>query len=414
VLPVRILVVTPYLPHARVGHGGGTAVRSLIAELCRTHEVGVVSLRRPGEADRVADVERLGATVQPVPFLDRGARGAARGRLWGSRLMAMGRALATGHPFYVSKYASAALVEATIEAATRLDADVIQVEYLQLAHLLRDLRRWRDQAGGDRPRLILDSHELGSLPRRRRAAAASGPRRRWLLAAAASWDRLARAASGWADATLCVTDQDRELYAQLGGERLVTVPLGIDTRALPADRPQDPPPRALFLGSFAHPPNRSAARVLCQRIWPAVRRSLPSWRLVLAGPGSKRFLSDLGPAPDGVEAVGYVDDLDELFREAAVFVAPLIEGGGIKIKILEAMARGIPVVTTPIGAEGIARREDDLVVWAEDADAVAPAVVATAGDLPAAAARAARAREHVDRHFSWSAVVRRLEDVYRR
>jgi glycosyltransferase involved in cell wall biosynthesis len=201
--------------------------------------------------------------------------------------------------------------------------------------------------------------------------------------------------------------------ARLGGEGLVTVPLGIDTRNLPADRPAEPPPRALFLGSFAHPPNRSAARLLCRRIWPAVRRTLPSWRLVLAGPGSDRFLADLVPAADGVDAAGFVDDLDELFRQSAIFVAPLLEGGGIKIKILEAMARGIPVVTTPIGAEGITRREDGLVAWAEDADAVAALVVATAGDLPAAAARAARAREHVERHYSWSAVVRLLEDVYR-
>jgi glycosyltransferase involved in cell wall biosynthesis len=113
-------------------------------------------------------------------------------------------------------------------------------------------------------------------------------------------------------------------------------------------------------------------------------------------------------------ATGFVDDLDHLFRDAALFVAPLGEGGGIKIKILEAMARGIPLVTTPIGAEGITRRDDDLVAWAEDPTAFAAAVVAAARDPKAASDRAVRARALVEEHFSWQAVVRRLEAVYRR
>jgi glycosyltransferase involved in cell wall biosynthesis len=410
---LRVLIVTPYLPHRRVGHGGGTAVRSLVHELARHHDVALVSLLRPGEDHLAADAAPPGVPVHPVPFLDRAARGSGRLGLLGGRLAAIPRALRHGHPFYVAKYASRALTRTTLAVAERWRPDVIQVEYLQLGRLLRELRRWRDQRPDSGPRLVLDSHELGSVPRRRRAAAAAGPRRWLLQAEARAWDRLARQASAWADATLCVTPGDRDRYAALGGQRLVRVPLGIDTRALQPRRDPADPPRALFLGSFDHPPNREAARLLCEEIWPAVRREEPTWELDLAGPGSDRFLADCADRPAGVRGLGFVDDLTGLFARSRLFVAPLFSGGGIKIKILEALARGIPTVTTPIGAEGIVTAADQLVAWAESPAACVQAVLRTGRAPEAAEARARRARQHVEAHYSWEAVVRRLEAVYR-
>ena len=410
---MRILIVTPYLPHAQIGHGGGSAVRSLVAELARRHEVAIVSLLRPGEADLIESVTELGVAVHPVPFVDRAAAGGARLGLAATRALAVGRALLTGYPFYVTKYASTALSTTTISVAQSWRPDVIQVEYLQLALLMRSLRRWRERSNETAtPRLILDSHELGSLPRRRRATTARGPHRAWLRATAAAWDRLARDASRWADSTLCVTDQDRRLYQQAGGSNLITIPLGIDTRSLQPVRDVDPPARVLFLGSFRHPPNRRAAALLCDHIWPLARPQLPDWELVLAGPGSDAFLLERTSIPAGVRATGFVPDLTDLFRSSRLFAAPLTEGGGIKIKILEAMARGIPVVTTPIGAEGITVQSDDLVAWAETPADFAAALVAAAEDLPGARLRAARARRHVERFFGWETVVQRLEAVY--
>ena len=127
---MRILIVTPYLPHARVGHGGGSAVRSLVAELARRHEVMVVSLLRPGEADLIESVTGLGVAVHPVPFVYRAAAGGARFILAAKRALAVGRTIITGYPFYVTKYAGAALSAATISVAESWRPDVIQVEYL--------------------------------------------------------------------------------------------------------------------------------------------------------------------------------------------------------------------------------------------------------------------------------------------
>jgi len=360
--------------------------------------------------DSVSD---LGAEVVTIPFLDRGAWGFKRLSLWGRRLTALVRSATSGRPFYMAKYTEAAVIEKARALVKNLDPDIVQVEYLQLAGILEALHRQR-AAGSttERPRLILDSHEFSSLPRRRRASRSGWVDRMRLLAEARSWDRLARDASRWADTTVCVTEQDEQQFAAIGARNLVTVPLGIDTRTIDGRRAPDPPRRVLFLGSFAHPPNRAAAALLCDTIWPAAVVDLPGWELVLAGPGSDAFLANHGTVSDSVRATGFVDDLDELFRQCRLFAAPLFEGGGIKIKVLEAMARGIPLVSTPVGAEGIATRSDEVMAWAETPGAFTAALVEAARNPRAAEALALRARRHVEDHFSWESVVERLETVY--
>ncbi|RKZ17686.1 hypothetical protein DRQ50_04745 [bacterium] len=414
---MKVMVVTPYLPHRRVGHGGGTAVRDLVTWLARKHEVLVASPLRPGEDALVEQVAELGVQVVTLPFRDAGTRGPAKIGLWADRLAAWSRARNTGYPLYVEKYWSAGLSQRLQDIAVSFAPDAIQVEYLQLALLVRDLVSRR--GGQDFPRVILNSHELGSVPRQRRAAAATDTgERRTALAEAGSWCRLQVDASKWADRTLCVTDEDRDLYARMGGCKLVTVPLGVDTtRIIPVwDPPPDGPEEYLFVGSFGHRPNRLAARLLVETVWPLVRNRRPGAQLVLAGRGSREFLAGL-PADlpqDGVRADGFVDDLTPLFRRSRLFLAPLAEGGGIKIKILEAMARGIPVLTTEVGAEGIFAPADEAAIIASpDGREFAAAVCEAAADPEACRQRAARGRAHIESSYSWESIVSRLADIYR-
>jgi polysaccharide biosynthesis protein PslH len=282
---------------------------------------------------------------------------------------------------------------------------------------LRALRRQRDggNLGGQRLRFVLNSHEISSLPRRRRAAAARNSLlRAWLHSAAGAWERLQIDATHWADATLCVTPQDHDLLAEQGGVNLYTLPLGVDTRDV-VFRPFAPAPRrALFLGSFQHPPNRSAARTLVELIWPRLRPRLPGWELVLAGPGSDTFVAGLPVSAGDVRGLGYVDDLGELFASCRLFLAPLTEGGGIKIKILEAMGRGLPVVTTPIGAEGITSAADETLWLAPDIAAFPELALAAATQPDEAMRRAERARRLIEADFSWAAIAGRLTEIYRR
>ena len=419
---MKVLVLTPYLPHRRVGHGGGTAVRDLVTSLASKHTVCVVSLVRPGEEDLLAEVAALGVEVRGLPFLDGGASGSDRARLAVRRLKAWLRSLGSGYPFYAEKYWNDRLSAEILQAAAAFRPEAVQVEYLQMAHYCRELRFWRGATRNPLPRLVLNSHELGSVPRERRAARAGNPLVRLMARAeAAAWRRFQVAASGWADTTLCVTPGDRELYAAMGGHHLETVPLGMDLAAVaPAWQPGagDGRETYLFVGSFGHRPNVLAAAFLLERVWPRVAAARPQAVLLLAGRGSLEFLAGRRKAgtavPPRVEALGFVDDLGPTFGNCRLFLAPLAEGGGIKIKILEAMARGVPVVTTPIGAEGIAGPQDGVLTITACDDSFADAVLTDAEDLAGCRTRASAARRHMERHFGWDAITDRLTEIYSR
>lgn len=408
---MKVMVLTPYLPHTRIDHGGGTAVRDLVRHLARRHEVLVAALIRPGEESRIDEVAAYGVKVAPLPFIDKDATGRAWCQLLGSRLGAGLRSLRSGFPHYVEKYWSRDLEDQLLQIVSEFQPDAIQVEYLQMSLYLRRLRESRDGENRPWPRIILNSHELGSIPRLRRAARASNDLlRRAHLAEANQWRKLQNEACRWADRVLCVTDEDRLAYENDGGSNLLTVPLGMDLAAIRPERaPQGQ--QCLFVGSFGHRPNVLAARLLVREIWPLVRKEIPKARLVIAGRGSDTFLAKERIDKAGIKGVGFVADLGRLFRESRLFLAPLPEGGGIKIKILEAMARGIPVVTTNIGAEGITTAADRT-LWLAPANESFAITVVQALKNPQAEEMGKRARHHVEQFFGWDAIVGKLESIY--
>ncbi|MFT5783286.1 MAG: glycosyltransferase involved in cell wall biosynthesis [Candidatus Krumholzibacteriia bacterium] len=417
---MKIMVFTPYLPHRRVGHGGGVAVRDLLTWLAKTHEVMVVSLIRPGEDELISEVVSLGVKVSPIPFADANSRGLKKLSLLSQRLLAWLRSLRSGYPLYVEKYRQDALTKAAVAAVREFKPDAIQIEYTQLSLWAQALRQDFENRGHKLPRLILNTHELGSLPRERRAARAGNSLARFLASnEAKAWQRLQVDASHWVDTTLCVTAEDQELYEQMGGQNLQTVPLGMDLTKLKADwQPGNLDGREtyLFVGSFGHRPNVLAARLLLDEIWPLFRKRRPAAVLVMAGRGSDDFLNGLISESEqkkqGVEALGFVDDLTPHFRTCRLFVAPLPEGGGIKIKILEAMARGVPIVTTSVGAEGIARPEDNILTIAECGPSFANAMEAEVSNDELSFRKATAGRRHMEAHFSWQAIAERLSKIY--
>jgi glycosyltransferase involved in cell wall biosynthesis len=118
--------------------------------------------------------------------------------------------------------------------------------------------------------------------------------------------------------------------------------------------------RLLFFANFERPENAGAARWFVEGPWPEVRRRVASATLTLAGTGSDRLAQRLAGA--GVSGTGFVEDPSELYAHCSCAIAPLTEGAGVKFKVLEALACGVPVIGTPVAFEGIA--PTDLMVQA--------------------------------------------------
>lgn len=143
-----------------------------------------------------------------------------------------------------------------------------------------------------------------------------------------------------------------------------------------AGQVRDPEPALLLLtGTFGYGPNRQAAEYFSRQVLPLIRRDVPEARFRIAGGQARTAWEQLRLAECGVEFTADPVDIRPSFEQAEIFVVPLLSGGGTRLKILEAMAMGVPIVSTSIGAEGLGCRTEEQLLLADGAEAFAAAVV---------------------------------------
>jgi glycosyltransferase involved in cell wall biosynthesis len=189
---------------------------------------------------------------------------------------------------------------------------------------------------------------------------------------------------------------------------VVLAPLSLDP-ALYEPVPLDGPPTAGIIGTAIWPPTAAAMHDLVGRIWPLVRRRVPEAKLVVAGRGTRSLRL---PAADGVEVLGDVESAHDVLEQLSLLLFPLERGSGMKVKVLEAIASGVPVVTTPAGAEGIDAGEGVTVRTDADGLAAAAAELLLHEDLRRA--RGAAARAAFEERYAPEPATRPLVGLYRR
>ncbi|PRY18433.1 glycosyltransferase family 4 protein [Kineococcus rhizosphaerae] len=176
--------------------------------------------------------------------------------------------------------------------------------------------------------------------------------------------------------------------------RITVAPLSLDP-AHYEPAPLDGPPLAGLIGTADWPPTRNAVLRLVSRIWPRVRSGVPGAQLVIAGRGSGELRLE---EAEGVQVLGEVASAGEFLRSLSVLAYPVSRGSGMKVKVMEALASGVPVVTTPEGAEGIG--DTDGVVVETEPDRFAHAVREILLDPGARGQRGAAGRKHFEENLS--------------
>jgi len=165
----------------------------------------------------------------------------------------------------------------------------------------------------------------------------------------------------------------------------------------------------LFLGSFRHVPNQIALDWFAAEVLPRILESCPQARLLVAGsdpPAQHSY-------PPAVEMLGFVDNIQPLFSACSVFVCPIRSGSGVRVKLLEAFASGIPVVSTFVGAEGFSQTSGDICFLADDPAAFAAQAVDLLTQPELGTAMAIRARAEVSANWDMPVITERLVDSYR-
>jgi len=169
----------------------------------------------------------------------------------------------------------------------------------------------------------------------------------------------------------------------------------------------------LFVGTFSHTPNVDAAIWLVKEIFPLVTKSYPGAVLKIAGKNPPAALRMAAQETPGVEVLGFVEDLAALLRSCRCFVAPLRFGGGVKVKILHAMAHGIPVVATRIGSEGIEGLSADAILVGDSAGGIARHIGTVLSDDARAERLGKGGWNAMKANYSWNGVRNALTEIYR-
>lgn len=390
-----LLFVSQNLPK-RFASSGVTRLYFFVKMLCRDFDVVVATYFMPAfdKSEDVAALEALGARVETVPF---------------------------NYPHEGSDRFSRKLPDRVQALLGNGRFDIIHLERFWMHICLEGM--W-DSLGIP---VVLDEMDVEYKREERRFSVQGAD-----PAARETWERERRQeleTCRRASTVIAVTEADRQtLLAELPDLHIVVIPTGQDVAWLNATLPDVVPDvvsdvrpasrsvagadRAhgvVFCGDYRHNPNVDAALYLANDIWPLVKKQVPDATLTLLGGSPPPEL--LALAGDDIEVPGWVDDLRPYYRREKVALAPIRFGSGIKAKIIEAAACGLPVVTTGIGAEGLTLERGTEYFVEDDVQALADKTSLLLGDAQLRATMGAKGRNRA-LEYDWEALYPVFSDIY--
>jgi glycosyltransferase involved in cell wall biosynthesis len=378
---LRILLVTPFPPRIDGTHGGAKAIGGLARALARRHEVGVVTFRYSGEPGVDSELQSALKLVQEVSRQTEptGARHVARS-------LRRRIELVRGTPLWASELSIAAGAAAVRETMRRWEPDVVQFEFAVTGGIASAVPR-------ETARILVDHDPLfpanGRLDRR-------------------ASERHAHRVYRDVDAVVTFTERDRVAATARGGH-VTTIPLGFDL-----GQPLDPAGKEdelVFVGNLNHPANREAVAHITRDLVPRLALSRPDVTVTVVGE-----LPSGEPAPQPathVRFTGLVDDVAPFVDRAAVVLAPLRSGGGMRVKVLEALASGKALVAYPDAVAGLDVTPGHEVLVATTSDEFAQHVLALLDDTAYRVELARNARTWAEANAGWEPVADRYEALYR-
>jgi len=310
-------------------------------------------------------------------------------------------------PLPVLNYSSAAM-----SAAIRSLGGPYDLLHLDSIHMIR----YTAALPGSSPRakVVYNWHNIESEAMRRHAAVSTSARRLYALQTARKLEALERKILRTATGHVVCSDRERDqLLLRVPQARIAVVENGVDAAYFAAGERADSPGTIVFVGKMDYYPNVEAATDFVRNIWPAISRRLPELTLTIAGSDPVESVQALAATP-GVRVTGTVPDLRPYYRDALAAVVPLRTGGGTRLKILEAMAAGVPVISTALGAEGLRVQPGRDILMADSAapEQWAAHLQRLASQPQERAALVARASELVAAHYDWNIIGDALWSAY--
>jgi sugar transferase (PEP-CTERM/EpsH1 system associated) len=378
--------------------GGKTRSFNLLKELGRKHEVSLFTFYGAHENDMHGTLAQQFSHVVSLPVRLPAQRSVLEA-------VHYARNLFTRQPYSLSKYT---LPEAARELRKLLEGeryDVLICDFLFCAPIVP----WDVPV----PK-ILFAHNVETQIWNRHYQVARNPI--WKAVALRESQTMKQAERRYlelADHVLTVSEQDKKFFATfLPAEKLTVIPTGVDLEYFRPSMNAPAENRLVFTGSMDWMPNEDAILYFLEKILPEIRKETPDTTISVVGRYPTARLRTLASGVGGVEITGTVEDVRPFVWDATVYVVPLRVGGGTRIKIFEAMAMGKPIVSTPVGAEGLRVEHGKNILLAESPKDFASHVVRLLRTKEESQKLGLAARALVQHNFSWAAVSSTFEDVF--
>ena len=383
-----ILFICPYIPCFGV-HAGAGRMYTMIKLLARRHRVSVVTfVDRESEFKYVPELEKYCEEVIAIrrrpPYRKR--------NLWAIE------------PFVVDEFYSPKMREEIHRLLSMKDFDIVQAEYTQMAQYVPHTRR---------SCTLLTEHEV-----------AFATHYRAFRTLPMSWDKF-RAFMGWllmldyevkacrrCDKIIALTEADkRELLSFDPELDIAVVPMGVDGSYFAPQNAPEEPNSLIFTGYFRHTPNVHGIVRFCKEILPLIREEIPQAKLYIVGSSPPEEIMRLAEEKS-VIVTGWVKDMRPYIAKCSVFIAPLWLGTGMRGKILEAWGMAKPVVTTPVGSQGIDCTPGEDILIADDPQGFAAHTVRLLKDRELREKLGRNGRKRVEERYDWEIIVQQVEDIY--
>ena len=391
---MRVLLLTQVLPHPP-DSGPKVKTWNVLKHLAQRHRVTLVSFVRGDQSADTRHLERYCDAVHSVPITRHVGRDAwDLARSWVSR-----------RSFLMTRDDRATMRHLVDRVASATGFDVVHADQLNMA-------QYAARVSGV-PK-ILDAHNaLWLLYRQLWQLMPPGPTK-WVLGR--DWQLLKTyegAVCRRFDATLAVSESDKRWLEEAGGpsSRVTVVPIAVDPDELAPVHRRHGAGHILHLGTMYWPPNVDGVRWFVREVLPRIRTQRPDavFDVVGAHPPRRVLAAGKGTA---VNVTGYVADPTPYLEAASLAVVPLRAGSGMRVKILTALAQGLPVVSTSIGCDGIAVEDGRHLLIADTAEAFAAATLRLLADRRLADELGRNGRRLVETVYDYRSVCQEIDRVY--
>jgi len=394
---MRILVISDHLPYPLIG-GDRIRIYNLLRRVADHHEVSLAALlESPDDIQGVSHLRQFCARVETAGYQQR------------SRLTKISGFLhyaLTGRPPELYLLHSEELESKIQRLIAATDFDIVQIEHARMGSYLNIIPQ------NKRRKSLLMFHNFTY----QQYGRISQVERRWDRKIRTRLNSLAmlhwepRYAERFNRCTT-VSDIDRQLLLKYNPRLNVDViPNGVDIRKYQSLAAENLSPALLFIGTMKYPPCVDAALFFCREILPLIRRTLNPVELWIVGRDPRPDVLRLDG--DGVHVTGRVEDVIPYYRQSAVCIIPLRAGGGTRLKILEAMALGRPVVSTTIGCEGLEVVDGEHLLIADTPAQFAEKTIRLLTDKNLYRRITMNARKLVETRYDWDAIARQLLSTY--